>query len=129
LLELAGPVLAEARPLLADLRPLAADLRPLLHGLNPLVGSASGVLADVNGSVINRVRGPVLSTVLAPYRGTTPFYKEFAYMLSGLDATSDLTDRNGATIAFDPGVGVQTVGGTGVADPLTRANAQGVKGR
>lgn len=118
LLAEAGPVLAQARPLLADLRPLAADLRPLLHDLVPVTTSATGVLSDVNGAVIQRLQGPILSTVLSPYRGSTPFYQELAYMFAGLDATSDLVDRNGATIAFDPGGGVQSVGGTPVKDPL-----------
>jgi phospholipid/cholesterol/gamma-HCH transport system substrate-binding protein len=124
LLAKAGPVLEQARPLLADLRPLAANLRPILQGLTPLVTSATGVVGDVNGATIKRLQGPILSTVLSPYRGSTPFYQELAYMVAGLDATSDMVDRNGATIAFDPGLGIQSLGGTALKDPLSSATAR-----
>jgi phospholipid/cholesterol/gamma-HCH transport system substrate-binding protein len=128
LLAASRPVLAQARVLLTDLRPMAADLRPLLQGLMPLVPATTALVSDVNGAPLRRIQGPVLSTVLAPYRGSTRFYQELAYMFAGLDATSAMVDRNGATIGFDPGVGVQSIGGLPLADPLvgTTAPSKGV---
>lgn len=107
----ARPVLAEARPAVRDLEVLAADLRPLLGDAVPVVRQGTDVLADVDGPVVDRLRGPVLTTVLSPYRGETPFYQELAYMAAGIASASKMTDRNGASIAFHPGPGYQTVGG------------------
>lgn len=107
----ARPVLAEARPVVADLKVLAADLRPLLGEAVPVVRQGTEVLADVDGPVVDRLRGPVLTTVLSPYRGKTKFYEELGYMAAGLGSTAKMTDRNGASIAFHPGPGYETVGG------------------
>jgi phospholipid/cholesterol/gamma-HCH transport system substrate-binding protein len=111
LLAEARPVLAEARPVVSDLRLLAQDLRPLATDAVPVVERATEITRDVDGPVLDRLRGPVLTTVLSPYRGTTPFYKEFGYMIAGLGATAKMTDANGASVAFHPGPGVESVGG------------------
>lgn len=111
LLETARPLLTEARPVVSDLRLLARDLRPLLADAVPVVREATAVTKDLDGPVIGRVKGPVLSTVLSPYRGKTPFYEELGYMIAGLGATAKMTDAQGASIAFHPGPGVETVGG------------------
>ena len=111
LVKQARPVLAEARPVVADLEVLAADLRPLLGDAVPVVRQATDVLSDVDGPVVERLRGPVLTTVLSPYRGKTRFYEELGYMAAGIANASKMTDRQGATIAFHPGPGVQSVGG------------------
>lgn len=107
----ARPVLAEARPVVADLRVLATDLRPLLGEAVPVVRQGTQVMSDLDGPVVDRLRGPVLKTVLSPYRGKTKFYEELGYMVAGIGAASKMTDRQGATIAFHPGPGVQSVGG------------------
>ncbi len=111
LLTAARPVLAEARPVVADVRLLARDLRPLLIDSVPVVEQADQITDDVRGPTIDRLRGPVLSAVLSPYRGKTPLYQELGYMLAGLGSTAKMTDANGATIAFQPGPGLQSVGG------------------
>jgi phospholipid/cholesterol/gamma-HCH transport system substrate-binding protein len=111
LLAVARPVLRQARPVVADLRLLARDLRPLLGDAVPVVRQATEVTDDVAGPVVDRLRGPVLKTVLSPYRGETPFYEELGYMIAGLGATAKMTDANGASIAFQPGLGQQSAGG------------------
>lgn len=107
----ARPTLAEARPVVADLQVLATDLRPLLDEAAPMVRQGTQVMSDLDGPVVDRLRGPVLETVLSPYRGKTKFYEELGYMAAGIGSASKMTDRQGATIAFHPGPGVQSVGG------------------
>ncbi|MCW2666472.1 MAG: mammalian cell entry protein [Frankiales bacterium] len=111
LLRAARPVLAEARPVVADVRLLARDLRPMLVDAVPVVRQAEQVTEDVRGPVVDRLRGPVLKAVLSPYRGKTPLYQELGYMFAGLAATAKMTDANGATLAFHPGPGTESVGG------------------
>lgn len=116
----ADPVLAKARPVVGDLRGVLHDAQPTVQELEPTVDQGTGVLNDVRGPVLDRIHGPVMQTVLSPYRGSGPYqgsganrplYQELAYMISNLDSTSKMTDRNGASVAFEPGVGPGTVGG------------------
>lgn len=114
------PVLVRARPVVHDTRQLLHDARPAVRELVPTSERATGALEDVRGPVLDRLNGPVMHTVLSPWRGSgpyegggadRPFYKELAYMAANLNSTSKMTDRNGASIAFMPGVAPGSVGG------------------
>lgn len=120
LLANADPVLVKARPVVRDLRGLLVDARPLVQDLVPASERTTAVLDDVRGPFLDRVNGPIMHTALSPYRGTGPYegtgsnrplYQEAAHMISALDNTSKMTDRNGAAIAFQIGVGPGTAGG------------------
>ncbi|WP_250291043.1 MlaD family protein [Frankia sp. CiP1_Cm_nod1] len=116
----ADPVLAEARPVVNQLRGVLVDARPLVQDLVPAGRQATTALDDLSGPVLDRIDGPVKQFVLAPYHGTGPYaaassdkpiYQELAYMATTLARTSVLSDRNGALIALQPGVGAGSVGG------------------
>ncbi len=116
----ADPVLVKAQPVVSQLRGVLVDARPLVQDLVPAGRQATTVLDDLSGPVLDRVNGPVRQFVLAPYHGTGPYaaassdkpvYQELAYMFTTLAHSSVLSDRNGATIALQPGVGAGTVGG------------------
>ncbi|MEV4731856.1 MlaD family protein [Saccharopolyspora sp. NPDC049426] len=120
LLARTDPVLVKTRPVVSDLRGLLVDARPAVQELVPTSERATAVLNDVRGPVLDRVNGPIMQTVLSPYRGNgpyqgsgsdRPFYQELAHMIANLDSTSKLTDRNGAAIAFEPGIAPGSVGG------------------
>ncbi|UUV28634.1 MlaD family protein [Amycolatopsis roodepoortensis] len=119
-LQHADPVLVKARPLVNDLKNLLTDARPVVRDLVPTAQGLTTVLDDVRGPVLDRVNGPIKSTVLSPYRGTGPYastfgdrplYQELGYMLSNVDRASSMTDGNGASIGFEPGIGPGTIGG------------------
>jgi len=114
------PVLAKVAPLVGKTNNLLVDARPLVDALTPTATQASAVLDDVRGPVLERLTGPVKTTVLSPYRGTghyqnsgsdRPFYQELAYMITGMDRLAEVTDANGATIGFGIGVGPGTLSG------------------
>jgi phospholipid/cholesterol/gamma-HCH transport system substrate-binding protein len=124
LLDHAAPVVRDARPLLRDLRPTLRDATPLVRTLVPTARVGTQALRDVRGPVLDRLNGPVLDAVMSPYQGTgpyrqtrgdNPFYQELAYMFAGLDNASRMTDRNGATVGFQPGIGPGTLGGTPIS--------------
>lgn len=116
------PLLTEVRPLLANLRPVLRDVRPTVRELDPVATRATGVLEDLHGPVLDRVNGPVSSFVLKPWKGTGPyegatdnymkdhpFYKELAYMATNVDRGSMTQDSRGSTLAFQIGVGTDSV--------------------
>lgn len=114
------PVLVKTRPVVRDLRRLLGDARPVVAELVPTSERATGVLDDVRGPVLDRLNGPVMHTVLSPWRGSgpyegggtdRPFYQELAYAVTNLNSTSKMTDRNGASVAFMPGIAPGSVGG------------------
>ncbi|KQY55692.1 hypothetical protein ASD11_14350 [Aeromicrobium sp. Root495] len=116
------PALREAAPLLQDLPATLADLEPVVRQLVPTATTATDVLGDVEGSPLDRLNGPVMDTVLSPWKGekggpyetsgnSTPFYKELAYMFAGLNDSAKETDSNGATLGFQPGIGVGSLSG------------------
>jgi phospholipid/cholesterol/gamma-HCH transport system substrate-binding protein len=116
------PALAATRPLMANLVPTLQDLNPVVQDLLPTSQTAVGVLADVNGGPLQRLNGPIMHTLLAPWRGgagtlyagdgnSTPFYQELGYMAAGGSASATMTDRNGATLHFQPGLGFGTISG------------------
>jgi phospholipid/cholesterol/gamma-HCH transport system substrate-binding protein len=104
-LDHAQPALKSLRPVVSSLRPLMFDLRGTTQQLLPAVSSTQSVLDDVSGPVISRVNGPIVHTLVDPYRGKTRFYQALAYTLAGMNSTSMTTDPNGAEIDFQPGPG------------------------
>jgi len=63
LLRKLDPTLHDLRELLGDLRPLLEDAKPLVKELVPTVDSATDVLHDLNGTVLDRINGPILGTL------------------------------------------------------------------
>lgn len=116
------PALRESRPLMRELVPTLRDLDPLVRALLPTSRRAVSILDDVKGSPLTRLNGPIMDTVLSPWKGKdgtpyegngndTPFYKEAGYMMAGGSASGNMTDRNGATLHFQPGAGPGSVSG------------------
>jgi phospholipid/cholesterol/gamma-HCH transport system substrate-binding protein len=115
LLERIEPVLADARPVVNDLRFALEDTRPLVQDLVPAADGLTAVSDDL-GAPLERLNGPVLDAVYAPYQGEGPYqntrsdnplFQELGYMFSGLARVGDYVDANGHMVAFNPG------GGTG----------------
>lgn len=135
------PVLTEARPLVEQLRPLLADARPAVDQLVPVSEKATSVVDDLRGPVLQRVKGPVLDTVMNTYRGTGPFegsgdgfqadhkfYEELGYLVTNLDRGSKTQDPQGSLLSFQVGVGpltsvagLQNVSLPGLVEQLGRA--------
>lgn len=117
----ATPVVTRARPVVHDLRGVLGNAQPLVEELSPTSQEATGVLNDVRGPVVDRLNGPIKNMVLSPYKGTGPyqgsggdgktFYQSLGYMVANIDRASKVTDGNGATIGFHPGIGAGTVAG------------------
>ncbi|GAB2967900.1 MlaD family protein [Amycolatopsis acidiphila] len=115
-----NPVLAEARPLVNDLRPLLAQLRPVVDQLVPTSVQGTSVLNDLRGPVLDRVNGPIVSTIMNEWHGTAPkypdgggtgntFYEELAYMVTHIDNATKVFDSSGHMLNFQPGVGTSSV--------------------
>lgn len=138
-LEHAAPVLKEARPLLREMRPTLRDAIPLVRDLVPSARLGTQAIQDVRGPVLERANGPVLDAVMSPYRGTgaykftqgdNPLYQELAYMFAGLDNASKMTDRNGASVGFQPGIAAGTLGGLPISfEQLFAAMVMGDRNR
>jgi phospholipid/cholesterol/gamma-HCH transport system substrate-binding protein len=116
------PALKASRPLMRDLVPTLRDLEPLVGDLLPTSRRAATVLDDVDGLPLTRLNGPIMDTLLTPWKGEagthyegngndTPFYQELGYMFAGGSASGNMTDRNGSTLHFQPGAGPGTVSG------------------
>lgn len=123
-LEAVNPVLAKARPVVADGRAVLTDARPVLRGLVPSASSASKVLDDLDGKVLDRLNGPVTRWLYEPYQGTGKYaltksrktmYEEIVYTLVDLDRASSYADKNGNAVGFQPGIGVGSVAGLPVS--------------
>jgi phospholipid/cholesterol/gamma-HCH transport system substrate-binding protein len=115
------PALVQAQPVVRDLRPTLRDLRPVMRRLVPTAFLGTRVLKDIDGAPLERLNGPIIDTVLSPWKGTgeyagggnsTPFYIELANMIAGAVNVGRMTDPNGATIHFQPGFGIGSVSGT-----------------
>jgi len=145
------PTLKVAGPVLRDLVPALRQARPAVRELVPVAQRATGVLRDVRGPVLQRVKGPVMDFLLSPWVGTGHYaesaqgyqadhkvYEEFAYMATNIDRASMGQDRYGSTLAFQNGGGSDSVDGvpfttedivklaldvTGVTDPRLRRGA------
>lgn len=103
-LESLDPLLTKARPLVAELDHALTDARPLVKDLVPTARGTTEVLKDLEGPVLDRVNGPVLSTVRSPWHGEGPYaggggdfplYKALAYALSGIAGGTGELDANG----------------------------------
>lgn len=115
LLATLGPVARDGRPVVADLRAVVADLTPTLADLAPGTADARDIIDDLDGEIIQRIVGPTLDTLLAPYRDSdTMLYQEFGYMLSGLAGNTMGVDENGPFLNFSPGTGLESVAGLGI---------------
>ncbi|WP_250287117.1 MULTISPECIES: MlaD family protein [unclassified Frankia] len=121
------PVLERTLPVATDLRILLQDARPLVDRLVPTAQDANGVLTDVRGPVLERLNGPIVQTVLAPWHGTGVYkgggndhllYQELGYWFSHGDDVFKFHDSNGAAGRLMAGVGVNSVGGTATVLPL-----------
>lgn len=119
-----GPTLRIARPVLRELVPTLRDLRPAVSELVPVAEQATGVLGDLRGPVLHRVRGPVMDFLLNKWVGTGPYsesaqgyqadhkvYEELAYMATNIDRASMGQDVRGSTLAFQAGVGLDSIDG------------------
>ena len=114
------PVIKEARPVIADARSVAADARPLVQNAVPTVAQAHTILNDVQGPVLDRVRGPLMSAVMSPWHGTGyyagggndhPLYKETGYLLANIADVFKFHDHNQAMGRLMAGVSLKTLGG------------------
>lgn len=116
------PLLREATPLARQLPRLLRATRPLVRDLVPVASYATGVVRDVDGPVIDRLNGPILSTLGSTYRGTGPFkdtgggvqadnkfYEEIGYMVLNIDRASQEHDPQGSLLNFQAGVSVGTL--------------------
>ncbi|WP_375001813.1 MlaD family protein [Aeromicrobium sp. CTD01-1L150] len=122
-LEDLDPVVEKARPVVTDLKGVLEDARPAVEDLVPTSRNLTGTFDDLDGAVLDRVNGPIMSTVLSPWHGEgryegggadRPFYQELAYMASNL-AQANLADENGSAVSFFPGVGAGSVAGLPVS--------------
>ncbi|MEN8674051.1 MlaD family protein [Nocardioides sp.] len=118
------PTLIQARTILGDARRVVRDARPVVDNLVPGGASATRVLRDVNGPVIERVNGPVMSWLYEAYDGKGPYsdthskktmYEEITYTFADLTRASSLMDANGHGVGFQPGIGAGSVGGLPVS--------------
>jgi phospholipid/cholesterol/gamma-HCH transport system substrate-binding protein len=118
------PALIAARPLVHDLRPALRDIRPVVSGLVPSAKLATGILDDVDGGTLERLNGPIMTTLRSPFTGTgvyagggnsTPLYKELGNLIAGMNNAGRMTDKNGSTIHFQPGFGIGSVSGTPIS--------------
>lgn len=116
----ANPVLEDARPVIHDLRGLLDNADPLVRDLVPTSQRGTAVLEDVRGPVMDRINGPIKKMLLSPYRGKgeykksgadEPFYKVFSWMWASAVASAKMTDANGSSIGFQPGIGPGAVAG------------------
>lgn len=118
------PTLRIAQPVLRDLVPTLRELRPALQQLVPVADRATGVLTDLRGPVMQRVKGPVMDFLLNKWVGTGPYadsaqgyqadhkvYEELAYMATNIDRASMGQDSRGSTLAFQAGAGLDPVHG------------------
>jgi phospholipid/cholesterol/gamma-HCH transport system substrate-binding protein len=120
LLDDADPVLHRARPVISDLREVLHDARPLVDRLNPTVDDGTHVLRNLDGPVLNSLRGPIASAVNNPWHGTGVYknggspnkgYEELAYTAVNGAFDWQTHDANGAQGRLAAGGGGQSVGG------------------
>jgi phospholipid/cholesterol/gamma-HCH transport system substrate-binding protein len=116
----ANPVLIQAVPVVRQLDRLLIDAEPVVQHLVPATRGYTSVLEGVGGPVLDRINGPVKKVVLGAYHGAGPYagtgsdkplYQELGYMFATLDRASSMVDRNGHTVALQPGVGPGSMGG------------------
>lgn len=115
--------LREGRPVVRDLRPLLDDTLPVARDLVPLSAQARRTLGNLDGPVIERLRGPVVDFVNDDWHGTgkyegngndNPLYKEVGYLTARAANQSKFVDRNGTFLSLALGAGATSVGGTSI---------------
>ncbi|MFJ8812942.1 MlaD family protein [Amycolatopsis thermoflava] len=126
LLAKANPVVQQALPLVRDLRPLLHQALPLVDELVPTAGGATATLNNVRGPVLERINGPIATTVLSPWTGTGPyegnggnghlFYEELGYLAAHTANLSQYGNENGRMLGLGLGAGLSSAGGN---DPGT----------
>lgn len=123
LLEELDPVLVRTRPAVNDARQVLADARPLVQRLIPASDSATAVMRNVRGPVLDRVNGSIKQMVLSPWKGTGPyqgggnehrFYEEVGYLAVDGAKVFQTHDGNGAQGRLMAGIGARTLGGAAV---------------
>lgn len=118
------PALHQLRPVLRDLRPALVDLRPVVNDLVPAAIRGTAVIDDLDGRPIARVKGPLIDAVNSDWTGTgmyagggndTVLYQELGDLIAGMNNASRMTDRNGSTIHFQPGLGAGSLSSTPIS--------------
>lgn len=117
-------MVGKARPVVAELRPLLHDLRPVVDQLVPTAREATATLDNIEGPVMNRLKGPVKTTVTSSWHGTGyyegngndhKFYEEVGYLAARAANLSQYGDKNGSLVALALGVGVSSIGGIDIS--------------
>lgn len=129
------PVLQKAVPFVHDTRALLGDARPLVEDLVPAAGTATDVLTDLRGPVLDRLDGPLMDWLHTPYQGTGPYdstqserplYWDLVYTFVNLGRAAGYEDQNGGTIGFQPGLGSGSVSGLPIStDQMVKRLAGG----
>lgn len=120
LLQKLDPVLAQTRPLLADLRPALNEARPMVRNLVPVARQGTSVLGDLEGPVMERVKGPIVHTLMKEWHGKPPkyphgggnghtMYQEVGYMFALLNEMTEHQDPSGTFLSFQFGVAPNSV--------------------
>ncbi|MCW2800797.1 MAG: Phospholipid/cholesterol/gamma-HCH transport system substrate-binding protein [Aeromicrobium sp.] len=122
LIDQIDPLLKDARPVVAKLAPITRDAIPTVQQLIPTVRNAHGLLDNVGGTTLARIRGPVLDKLGKPWSGKAAgideysksgtgiqtgnkYYEEIAYMVTNLARASMTQDGQGSMLNFQAGVG------------------------
>ncbi|GAB4009130.1 hypothetical protein GCM10028772_24940 [Nocardioides ultimimeridianus] len=127
------PTLRDALPAVRKLLPIVRDAQPLVRQLIPISQNADAIVRDIKGPVINKINGPILTTLGSTYRGTGAFkdtgggvqadnklYQEIGYMVTNLDRASQTQDAQGSTLNFQAGIsaGLLKAGNLDLGDAL-----------
>ena len=114
------PVLVAARPVLSQARSVAQDARPLVQNAVPAAASATTILKNVRGPVLQRLNGPIMNSLLTPWHGTGDFagggnshptYKEAGYLLANIADVFKFHDHNQAEGRLMAGVSLSSADG------------------
>jgi len=95
------------------------------HVLVPTVDSATDVLHDLNGTVLDRINGPILGTLLSEWHGQWPkypngggngntFYQELGYMFAHIDQAVQYQNATAHLLGFQAGAGSTSIYGDGM---------------
>lgn len=124
LLDSLDGALKTGKPVVHELRPLLHQTLPVVRDLVPTAKSGRDVLHNLSGSVIRRIRGPVVESVNSDFHGTgryagngnnKPMYQVLGYLAARGANMSKYVDKNGSFLALALGAGVSSVGGTDIS--------------
>jgi phospholipid/cholesterol/gamma-HCH transport system substrate-binding protein len=134
-LQTLDPVLQKAVPFVHDTRALLGDARPLVQDLVPAANTATDVLTDLRGPVLDRLDGPLVDWLHTPYHGTGPYdssqserplYWDLVYTFVNLGRSAGYEDENGGTVGFQPGLGSGSLSGLPIStDQMVKRLAGG----